>query len=346
LGKIEAQYPSVNVSIAELNPEIPKRKYYTMADQSKYIWFNGEIIPWEDAKIHVMSHVLHYGSGVFEGIKCYSTGEGPAIFRLGDHVHRLIQSGEKYGIQIPYDQDVLTQACVDIVNANHFENCYIRPIAFYGYDTLGVHPKDCPVEVAIASFFWGAYLGDDGVENGVNITVSPWKKISLDAFPPSAKASGQYLNSMLAVQDARARGYDEALLLNQDGNIAEGSGQNIFIVKNGKVFTNGESASILMGVTRKSVIQLCRDLGFEIQIGDLTQEMFMDADEAFFTGTASEITPIASVDDSQFKDGKPGTITLQIKEKYLNIIHGKDNAYKHWLTLVRHKNALNSIVPD
>ena len=317
-----------------------------MADQSKYIWFNGEIIPWEDAKIHVMSHVLHYGSGVFEGIKCYTTDEGPAIFRLEDHVHRLIQSGEKYGIQIPYDQDVLTQACVDIVNANHFENCYIRPIAFYGYDTLGVHPKSCPVEVAIASFFWGAYLGDDGVENGVNITVSPWKKISLDAFPPSAKASGQYLNSMLAVQDARERGYDEALLLNQDGNIAEGSGQNIFIVKNGKVFTNGESASILMGVTRKSVIQLCRDLGFEIQIGDLTQEMVMNADEAFFTGTASEITPIASVDDSQFKDGKPGTITLQIKEKYLNIIHGKDNAYKHWLTLVRHKNAMDSIVSE
>ena len=193
-----------------------------MSDQSKYIWFNGEIIPWEDAKIHVMSHVLHYGSGVFEGIKCYTTDEGPAIFRLGDHIHRLIQSGEKYGMQIPYKQDVLTQACVNIVNANHFENCYIRPIAFYGYDTLGVDPKDCPVEVAIASFFWGAYLGEEGLINGVDITISPWKRISLEAFPPSAKASGQYLNSMLAVQEARNRGYDEALLLNQDGFIAEG----------------------------------------------------------------------------------------------------------------------------
>ena len=317
-----------------------------MSDQSKYIWFNGEIIPWEDAKIHVMSHVLHYGSGVFEGIKCYITDEGPAIFRLGDHIHRLIQSGEKYGIQIPYKQDVLTQACIDIVNANHFENCYIRPIAFYGYDTLGVDPKDCPVEVAIASFFWGAYLGEEGLINGVNITISPWKRISLEAFPPSAKASGQYLNSMLAVQEARNRGYDEALLLNQDGFIAEGSGQNIFIVKNGKVFTNGESASILMGVTRKTVIQLCRDLGFEIKIGELTQEMVVNADEAFFTGTASEITPISSVDDSRIGDGKPGTITLQIKEKYLNIIHGKDNGYKHWLTLVRHKNAFDTIVSE
>ena len=317
-----------------------------MSDQSKYIWFNGEITPWEDAKIHVMSHVLHYGSGVFEGIKCYTTDAGPAIFRLGDHIHRLIQSGEKYGIQIPYNQDVLTQACVDIVNANHFENCYIRPIAFYGYDTLGVDPKDCPVEVAIASFFWGAYLGEEGLINGVNITISPWKKISLEAFPPSAKASGQYLNSMLAVQEARNRGYDEALLLNQDGLIAEGSGQNIFIVKNGKIFTNGESASILMGVTRKTVIQLCRDLGFEIKIGDLSQKMVVDADEAFFTGTASEITPIASVDDSPIGDGKPGHATLRLKEKYLNIIHGKDSAYKHWLTLVRHKNAFDSIVSE
>ncbi len=317
-----------------------------MADQSKYIWFNGEIIPWEDAKIHVMSHVLHYGSGVFEGIKCYITDEGPSIFRLGDHIHRLLQSGEKYGIQIPFNQDVLTQACVEIVNANNFENCYIRPIAFYGYDTLGVDPKDCPVEVAIASFFWGAYLGEDGLVNGVNITISPWKRISLEAFPPSAKASGQYLNSMLAVQEARNRGYDEALLLNQDGFIAEGSGQNIFIVKNGKVFTNGESASILMGVTRKTVIQLCRDLGFEIKIGNLTQEMVNQADEAFFTGTASEITPIASVDDAPIGDGKPGSVTLQIKEKYLNIIHGKDNGYKHWLTLVQHKNALGPVVSE
>ena len=317
-----------------------------MADQSKFIWFNGEIIPWEDANIHVMSHVLHYGSAVFEGIKCYNSENGPAIFRLEDHIKRLFISGEKYGLVIPYTVNELTKACVEIVAVNDFENCYIRPIAFYGYDTLGVHPKDCPVEVAIASFFWGAYLGEDGVQNGVNITVSPWKRLSLEAFPTSAKASGQYLNSMLAVQDARERGYDEALLLNQNGNIAEGSGQNIFIVKDNKVITNGENASILMGITRETIIQLSKDMGIEVQIIDITQEMLLNADEAFFTGTASEITPIASVDDVPFGDGTPGQITLQLKEKYLNIIHGRDRQYNHWLTLVRHKNAIDSIVSE
>lgn len=317
-----------------------------MADQSKFIWFNGEIIPWEDANIHVMSHVLHYGSAVFEGIKCYNSENGPAIFRLEDHIKRLFISGEKYGLVIPYTVNELTKACVEIVAVNDFENCYIRPIAFYGYDTLGVHPKDCPVEVAIASFFWGAYLGEDGVQNGVNITVSPWKRISLEAFPTSAKASGQYLNSMLAVQDARERGYDEALLLNQNGNIAEGSGQNIFIVKDNKVITNGENASILMGITRETIIQLSKDMGIEVQIIDITQEMLLNADEAFFTGTASEITPIASIDDVPFGDGTPGQITLQLKEKYLNIIHGRDSQYSHWLTLVRHKNAIDSIVSE
>ena len=317
-----------------------------MADQSKFIWFNGEIIPWEDANIHVMSHVLHYGSAVFEGIKCYNSENGPAIFRLEDHIKRLFISGEKYGLVIPYTVNELTKACVEIVAVNDFENCYIRPIAFYGYDTLGVHPKDCPVEVAIASFFWGAYLGEDGVQNGVNITVSPWKRISLEAFPTSAKASGQYLNSMLAVQDARERGYDEALLLNQNGNIAEGSGQNIFIVKDNKVITNGENASILMGITRETIIQLSKDMGIEVQIIDITKEMLLNADEAFFTGTASEITPIASIDDVPFGDGTPGQITLQLKEEYLNIIHGRDSQYNHWLTLVRHKNALDSIVSE
>ena len=317
-----------------------------MADQSKFIWFNGEIIPWEDANIHVMSHVLHYGSAVFEGLKCYNSENGPAIFRLEDHIKRLFISGEKYGLVIPYTVNELTKACVEIVAVNDFENCYIRPIAFYGYDTLGVHPKDCPVEVAIASFFWGAYLGEDGVQNGVNITVSPWKRISLEAFPTSAKASGQYLNSMLAVQDARERGYDEALLLNQNGNIAEGSGQNIFIVKDNKVITNGENASILMGITRETIIQLSKDMGIEVQIIDITKEMLLNADEAFFTGTASEITPIASIDDVPFGDGTPGQITLQLKEKYLNIIHGRDSQYNHWLTLIKHENVLDPIVTE
>jgi len=317
-----------------------------MSDQSKLIWFNGKIVPWEEAQIHVMSHVLHYGSGVFEGIKCYSTQNGPVIFRLDDHIKRLFESGEKYGIIIPYSANEIIKACLDIVKLNGYENCYIRPIAFYGYDTLGVHPKECPVEVAVASFFWGAYLGEDGLANGVNITVSPWKRLSLESFPSSTKASGQYLNSMLAVQDARKRGYDEALLLNQDGFVAEGSGQNIFIVKDNKVITNGENASILMGITRETIIQLCHDLEIDIQIMDITHEMLLNADEAFFTGTASEITPISSVDDSSIGNGKPGEITLKLKNLYLDIIHGKMSQYTHWLSPIQCANNLTPSVAE
>ena len=309
-------------------------KSIKMADQSKYIWFNGKIVPWENAKIHVMSHILHYGSGVFEGIKCYGTIKGPAIFRLEDHVDRLFLSGKKYGIQIPFSKIDIIKACIETVQVNDFKDCYIRPIAFYGSDTLGVHPKDCPVEVAIASFYWGAYLGDKGLERGVNITISPWKKFSLDSFPPSAKASGQYLNSMLAVQDARNRGYDEALLLNQKGDIAEGSGQNIFIVKDNTIYTNDENASILMGITRDTIIKLCKKLNYNVNITNLSKEMLFNSDEAFFTGSATEVTPIASVDDTPISDGTPGNITLELKQLYENIIHGNDDRYHHWLTFV------------
>ena len=305
-----------------------------MADQSKFIWFNGKIIPWDDAKIHVMSHVLHYGSGVFEGIKCYATKEGPAIFRLDDHIHRLFESGNKYQIKIPFSEDDIINASIETVRINGFESCYIRPIAFYGYDTLGVHPKDCPVEVAVASFFWGAYLGAEGLLNGVNIVISPWKRLSLDEFPPSAKASGQYMNSMQAVQDARNRGYDEALLLNQQGYIAEGSGQNIFIVKDEIIYTNGLNASILMGITRSSIIQICKNLDYSVEITDLTEEMLLSADEAFFTGSATEVTPIASVNDKPVGNGKPGRITLKLKNLYSSIVHGKEARYNDWLTLV------------
>ena len=256
------------------------------------------------------------------------------INRLNDHIKRLIESGEKYGMQIPFSEQDLIDASIDTVHQNGFESCYIRPIAFYGYDTLGVHPKDCPIEVAVASFYWGAYLGDKGLEKGVNITISPWKKLSLDAFPPSAKASGQYLNSMLAVKDARNRGYDEALLLNQEGYIAEGSGQNIFIVKDKKIFTNGINASILMGITRSSIIQISRDLNYSVEITDLSEEMLLNADESFFTGSATEVTPIATVNDRPIGNGKPGSITLELKDLYSQIVHGKESRYNNWLTFV------------
>ena len=215
-------------------------------DKNSLIWYNGNIVDWDDANIHVMSHVLHYGSGVFEGIKCYQMESGRSIFRLKDHMKRLHNSGTLYGMKIPFTIDELMDGCINILKQSDTGDSYIRPIAFYGYDTLGVNPKNCPVNVAIATFYWGAYLGDGALERGVKTTISPWKKFSIDSMPSIAKGSGHYLNSMLAVTDAKKRGFDEAILLNEDGYISEGSGQNIFIVKNGEVYTNDEKSSIFL----------------------------------------------------------------------------------------------------
>ena len=295
-----------------------------MSDKSKHIWFNGEIIPWEDAQVHVMSHVLHYGSGVFEGIKCYNTDHGGAIFKLNEHIDRLFESASTYNMKIPFSKQEIVSGCIDITNKNSLSDCYIRPIAFYGYDTLGVHPKDCPVSVAIASFYWGAYLGDEGILNGVKLTVSPWRKFSYKSMPSTAKASGQYMNSLLAVRDARTKGFDEALLLNEDENIAEGSGQNIFYVKNGELFTNDEKSSILMGITRETIIDIASDIGIKTNITNLTLEDTLNADEAFFSGTASEVTPIKSIDNELIADGNPGEITLKLRKMYLDIVQAKN----------------------
>ena len=305
-----------------------------MSDKSQYIWFNGEIIPWNDAKVHVMSHILHYGSGVFEGIKCYNTDHGGAIFRLDKHIDRLFKSASIYGMEIPFSKQEIILGTIDITKENSLSNCYIRPIAFYGYDTLGVHPKNCPVDVAIASFYWGAYLGDDGILNGVRLTVSPWRKFSYKSMPSTAKASGQYLNSLLAVRDARLKGFDEALLLNEDGNIAEGSGQNIFYVKDGELFTNDEKSSILMGITRETIIDIASDIEIKSNITEITLEDILKADEAFFSGTASEITPIKSIDNELIADGNPGEITLKLRKMYLDIVHAKNDRYNKWLSFI------------
>ena len=306
-----------------------------MTDYSKHIWYNNEIIEWDNANTHVMSHVIHYGSGVFEGIKCYNTHKGPAIFRLEDHVDRLYESAKVYGIKIPFDKQTIFDGCIDTVNKNALSDCYIRPIAFYGYDTLGVNPKDCPVNVAIATFFWGAYLGDKGLSKGVDICLSPFEKFSYKAIPSTAKASGQYLNSMLSVNYAKDKGYDEGLLLDSRGFIAEGSGQNIFIVKSGKVYTNDEKSSILLGITRETIIQLCKEIGVEIIIKDLSLDELIDADEAFFTGTASEVTPIVSLDDKKINSGEIGEITRQLKQLYMDIILGKSEKHLPWLTFIK-----------
>ena len=280
-----------------------------MSDYAKYIWYNSNIVPWEEANTHVMSHVLHYGSGVFEGIKCYKTLKGPSIFRLQDHIDRLFNSAALYRMKIDISKKEIINGCKEIVEANNLSECYIRPIVFYGYDTLGVNPKKCPLNIAIASFYWGAYLGEEGIVNGVNVTISPYQKISYKSMPTTAKASGQYMNSLLAVTDAKNRGYDEAILLNAEGNVAEGSGQNLFYVKDGIVHTNDEKSSILLGITRESILTICKNLNIETKVHNFSLENLLSADEVFFTGTASEVTPVRSIEDNLILDGGVGELT-------------------------------------
>ena len=258
---------------------------------SKFVWKNGEIIPWSDATIHMSAHGLHYGTGVFEGIRCYNTVHGPAVFRLDAHLQRMFESARIYGLPIPYTEEQLTQGALESCAPTVFSDCYLRPIAFYGSGSLGVHPRNCPVDVAILAWPWGAYLGADALEKGIQVTVSRWKKFSSLAMPATAKACGQYLNSMLAVQDAVRRGFDEALLVDEEGIIAEGSGENFFMVRDGNVLTNDERDHVLMGITRDSVITLARDLGYKVYVGEMRLEELEVADEAFFTGTAAEVTP-------------------------------------------------------
>ena len=313
-----------------------------MSDYSKYIWYNSNILPWEEANTHVMSHVLHYGSGVFEGIKCYETLKGPAIFRLEDHIDRLFNSAALYNMKVNLPKEEILNGCKEITKANNLKSCYIRPIIFYGYDTLGVDPKECPLNIAIAAFYWGPYLGDEGVEKGVNVTVSPYQKISNKAMPTTAKASGQYMNSLLSVTEARNRGYDEAILLNSDGYISEGSGQNLFYVKDNIVHTNDESSSILLGITRDSILTICKNLNIETKVHKFSLEDLLCADEIFFTGTASEVTPIRSVEDNLIGDGIVGPITLKLKNDYMDIVLGKNERYSDWLSILNQDIPVNN----
>ena len=302
--------------------------------ESKLVWKNGKIVPWSDATIHMSAHGLHYGTGVFEGIRCYNTVHGPAVFRLDAHLQRMFESAKTYGLPIPYSQDELMKGAVELVKANGFHDCYLRPIAFYGSGSLGVHPRNCPVDVAILAWPWGAYLGAGALEKGIQVTVSRWKKFSSLAMPATAKACGQYLNSMLAVQDAVRRGFDEALLVDEDGIIAEGSGENFFMVRDGNVLTNDERDHVLMGITRDSVITLARDLGYKVYVGEMRLEELEVADEAFFTGTAAEVTPIAALDRRPIGNGKPGPITLELQKAYFAATSGGDPKHQNWLTQV------------
>lgn len=297
----------------------------------RYIWKNGAMVPWAEATVHVSAHGLHYGSGVFEGIRCYDTVHGPAVFRLPEHLERFHASAAVYDFKIPYSVDELTTAITELIAANELSSCYIRPICYMGSGTLGVHPGKCPTEVAIMVWPWGAYLGSEGLENGIRVTVSPWRKIHSSMMPTTAKACGQYLNSILAVNDAFGRGFDEALLLDKDGRLAEGSGENLFVIKGGKVFTNRAEDSILLGITRDAAIEIVRELGLELEAKPLELDDLLSADEAFFTGTAAEITPIREVDGKDIGEGSRGPVTEQIQSTFFDAVNGRDARFAKWL---------------
>ena len=303
-------------------------------EQSKWVWKNGELIVWQDATVHVSAHGLNYGSGVFEGIRCYETADGAAVFRLEEHLERLFASAEVHGLEIPYSQNELAQAVRDVIASNEFTSCYIRLICFFGSGSLALHPSTCPIELVIFAWPWAPYLGNEGLEHGVRLTVSPWQKFHSQALPTTAKACGQYLNSILAIRDADARGYDEALLLDGDGYIAEASGENLFIVRNGRIFTNDERHSILLGITRDAVIEIARDLGYSVEIAGLRLNDLHTADEAFLTGTAAEVTPVREVDTLQIGNGTRGRITAEIQKIFFDAVAGREDSYRGWLSFV------------
>lgn len=300
-------------------------------DDSKWVWMNGRAIPWQNATTHVSAHALHYGSGVFEGIRCYETTDGAAVFRLDAHLDRLYSSAEIYGITIPYTREELAGGVNEIVRLNNFRSCYVRPICYLGSGSLALHPGNNPVEVVILAWPWAPYLGVEGLKHGVRVTVSPWRKFQSRMMPTTAKACGQYLNSMLAVRDAVSRGYAEALLLDAEGHLAEGSGENLFIVRDGKLLTNDESHSILPGITREAVIKIAIDLGYQVETRALDLEDLVSADEAFFTGTAAEVTPIREVDQTLIGKRTPGFVTEEIQRVFFAATSGEDRRYNDWL---------------
>jgi branched-chain amino acid aminotransferase len=298
------------------------------------IWRDGQFVNWEDATIHVMSHVVHYGSSIFEGIRCYDTPKGPAVFRLSDHMRRFADSCRIYRMPLGYSGEELARACVDTVAENGLPHCYIRPIAIRTGEQMGVLPNDAPVEVFIIPWTWGRYLGHDALSEGVDVCVSSWRRSAPDTFPALAKAGGNYLSSQLSKMEARQNQYVEGIMLDSFGFIAEGSGENLFIVRDGKLFTSTISSRILHGITRDSVMRIARDLELEVVECTMPREMLYIADELFFTGTAAEITPIKSVDRIPVGEGKPGPITLAIQEQYMGIATDKLPDRHGWLTQV------------
>ncbi len=296
--------------------------------ETEKIWMNGDLVDWNDARVHVGTHGLHYGSGIFEGIRAYETAKGSAVFRLTEHLKRFENSARLLGMELGYSVDALRQACHDVIAANGLPECYLRPIAFFGYGELGVSAVGNPVDVVIMSWPWGAYLGEEGLKNGIRAKISSWQRIGPNVIPHAAKATGVYLNSMLAVTEANRAGYDEAILLTAEGYVADGSGENVFIVKDGELFTPDLSTSILPGITRDTVIQIAQDLGYTVHEKSLIRSDLYLADEAFMTGTAAEVTPLRAVDDVEIG---VGATTLEIQEAYLDTARGRSERWAQWL---------------
>ncbi len=299
------------------------------------IWMDGEFVDWEDAQIHVLTHGLHYGTGIFEGVRCYDTSEGPAIFRWDEHLDRLYQSAKPYNMEIPFSREELTEATLELIRRQELEGCYIRPIAFYGYESLGVSPGDCPTRVAIAVWPWGAYLGEEALEEGVDVMVSSWRKHASSQIPTNAKTTGLYVNSMLAGEEARRNGYTEAIVLNKEGNVAEGPGENLFLVRDGEIFTPGLAEGILDGITRKTLITLARDHGYTVhEEATISRGELHTADELFFTGTAAEVTPIRKVDHVQIADGTRGPVTEELQQAFFDLVERRVDDHDEWFTYV------------
>lgn len=303
-------------------------------EPTPWIWFNGRLVPWDEAQVHVFAHVLHYGSSVFEGIRAYATPRGPAVLGLMPHVRRLFDSCKIYRMPIPYQMEEISQAILETIRANELRSCYIRPLVFRGVGTLSLDPRSCPVEMIIGTIAMGQFLGDGALKEGVDAGVSTWQRMAPNTFPAMAKIGGQYINSQLITMEAHDRGFTEGIALDVTGYVSEGSGENLCIVKDGVLQTPPLTASILGGITRGFVIELARDLGYEVREQTIAREMLYLADEAFFTGTAAEITPIRSIDDIPVGEGQRGPVTARLQEQFFGIVGGKLQDRFGWMTLV------------
>jgi branched-chain amino acid aminotransferase len=303
-------------------------------NKADWTWFNGQLVPWDEAQVNVAAHVLHYGSSVFEGIRAYATDDSPAVFCLDPHVDRLFNSAKVYRMEIPYTKEEITQAITDTIKANGHGACYIRPLVFRGFDGLGIDPRSCPVEVAIITMEWGRYLGPEAIEQGVDVGVSSWQRMSPNTFPAAAKIGGQYINSQLIVMEAKNHGYTEGIALDANGFVSEGSGENIFVIKDGRILTPPLASSILQGVTRRCVITLAEDAGYEVREELIPREVLYMADEVFFTGTAAEITPIRSIDHIPVGEGRRGPVTERLQTEFFGITSGQMPDRHGWLTPV------------